>query len=871
MDPLARPDATQPSATDLAEELLGRCLQHPPERWRQALDAVCAAHPEAAPAVRARFAAIEDLGFEAPAARTSMVAWGAEDPDLMRDLAAALECDQAALDGARADAAGATLTGRVLDGRYRLERRLGGGGMGAVYAGTDLELERAVAVKVLHPALFDDAASQQRFEREAELLAQLSHPHVVRLYDRGRGADGERFSVMELLRGAPLDALLAASASRGAPGIDPTVAEELLGASMAERSPLRLGVAWIADVAAGLGAAHAAGVLHRDLKPSNIFIRTDGTAVLVDFGIAARRDQAALTAPDHVVGTPSYMAPEQAAGQARGATLDVYGLTACLYNVITHRSPFEGTVLEVLEALRHATPARAAQIVPGLARDLGAVVEHGMEREPRHRYPTVAALERDLRAFLDHRPVTARPLTPVQRGWRRLGRVRSKGAIAVAGIATAALVAIGVGAVLDQRVAARQARVAEHFRHLPPALALQGSPVQRTAPAWRARRAPHVERLGQILALDPAQPHARVLRAALRLDDGQREAAAADLAALADHNGSAFFAAAAAQLRDAGTRPPHLDALAVAGTSATEQYAEALFKLRGRRPEQRAAALQALRTAATADQHAAELALLYAEDEAERLQRAEELERALGGTTARTCYARGLAHLRLRHLPEAAEAFRASAQLCERQYNAHHNLGVTYRFMGRWDEAAAALDRARAYWPENWRTPHVLSQVAQARGDFAAALALAAELPDDTPAAAVTRLERMAVVRIQEALAARRGRDGEQARALATAALEYLRTATQAAPRRRDLRLRLRRNAEVARHLAEDGSVDDAFLSYSGSLVDGPGSAAEISIRSADVWNNLAELLPSDPSPEALDTVRLLFRRRAEELAAPRK
>src|SRR5690606_29711279 len=177
------------------------------------------------------------------------------------------------------------------------------------------------------------------------------------------------------------------------------------------------------DVAAGLGAAHAQGVYHRDVKPSNILIPTDLRAVLLDFGIAARAGDPSLTAGETALGTPCYMAPEQATGgQRSAATIDVYGLSATLYHLLTGKAPFDGDAAQVVARLQREDPLPPHVVRPDLPRDLAAIVEKGMAREPRHRYATIRELEADLRAFLAHRPVSARPLSRIARAVRRSRR-----------------------------------------------------------------------------------------------------------------------------------------------------------------------------------------------------------------------------------------------------------------------------------------------------------------------------------------------------------------------------------------------------------------------------------------------------------------
>ncbi|MBL8756036.1 MAG: serine/threonine protein kinase, partial [Planctomycetes bacterium] len=297
----------------------------------------------------------------------------------------------------------------LLAGRYRLLEPIGRGACGVVHRARDERLQRDVAVKLLHQGTFPGGEAEARFHREALALAAHEHPHIVRVHDQGRTDTGTTFLVTELLRGRSLHAMLEASIAALPHG--PSAAafaridwlQALLPTAKLEASWLRQVVAWIADLGDGLAAAHAQGICHRDVKPGNAFVTDDGRIVLLDFGIAARAGDASITHGHTVLGTPSYMAPEQADGR-RDATpaLDVYGLGATLYHLLTLTPPHAGDLGEVLAALRDRDPVPAAQVHPGLARDLQAILDHCLARDPRHRYPTMAALVADLRAFLAH-------------------------------------------------------------------------------------------------------------------------------------------------------------------------------------------------------------------------------------------------------------------------------------------------------------------------------------------------------------------------------------------------------------------------------------------------------------------------------------
>jgi len=258
-------------------------------------------------------------------------------------------------------------------GRYRIDEKLGQGGMGIVYAAEDLELGRRVALKVLPRAAVADADRRRRFLREARTAASVSHPNLAALFDVGE-ADGTVFLAMELIRGASLRATIEA-----APG----------GMPVAEAMGIAL------QIARGLGKAHAAGVVHRDLKPENVMMEVDGTAKVVDFGLAklaasesGSTDGGDLSTQDgKILGTPSYMAPEQAKGSRVGPTADVFSLGVVLYEMLTGVRPFVGTTLvDVLVSIARDRPAPPSKRSPRLPRELDRIVLRCLAKEPGARF-----------------------------------------------------------------------------------------------------------------------------------------------------------------------------------------------------------------------------------------------------------------------------------------------------------------------------------------------------------------------------------------------------------------------------------------------------------------------------------------------------
>ncbi|MPZ25349.1 MAG: protein kinase [Micromonosporaceae bacterium] len=256
--------------------------------------------------------------------------------------------------------------GVQLGGRYRLDERIGGGGMGEVWRGTDEVLGRTVAVKIMLPALLDEPGFAERFRAEARTMARLKHPGVVNVYDYSSDASAA-FLVMEYVEGDPLSRTLGR-----------------VGRLTAART-----MALIAQAADALEAAHAAGVVHRDVKPGNLMVRANGTLVLTDFGIS-RSEVAGITGTGTVLGTASYLSPEQAAGQVATAASDVYALGVVAYQCLAGRRPFEGeNPLEIaMKHVREPPPDLPGDIPPAV-RD---IVMRALAKDPANRWPSSAAL-----------------------------------------------------------------------------------------------------------------------------------------------------------------------------------------------------------------------------------------------------------------------------------------------------------------------------------------------------------------------------------------------------------------------------------------------------------------------------------------------
>jgi serine/threonine protein kinase len=275
---------------------------------------------------------------------------------------------------------------QTLDG-FEIVRELGRGGMGVVYEARHPDLDRSVALKVI---LKDDASedSLARFSREGELLARVRHPNVLRVHRLGECAKGP-YLVTELLKG-----------------------EELKDQALAGLEPQRA-AAVIRDVASGLDALHRKGIVHRDLKPGNVFIQLDGTPVLLDFGLARDLNVEKLSQTGTVLGTPAFMSPEQAGDGSTDSLdprTDVYGLGAVLFFLLARRPPFEGaTQINLITQVLKMEPRWPSADWPDTPRDLEAICQHAMAKNPTDRYPTARALGADLTRFLEGKPVNARP------------------------------------------------------------------------------------------------------------------------------------------------------------------------------------------------------------------------------------------------------------------------------------------------------------------------------------------------------------------------------------------------------------------------------------------------------------------------------
>jgi eukaryotic-like serine/threonine-protein kinase len=272
-----------------------------------------------------------------------------------------------------------SLIGAVLSGRYRLEAKLGSGGMSTVYLASDETLERRVAVKVMHREMSDQPDQLERFRREARAVAQLSHPNVVAVIDAGEDG-GHPYIVFEYVEGETLKQRI-----------------DRLG-----RLPVDEATAYAIEIGRGLAAAHARRMVHRDVKPQNVLIDPEGRAKVTDFGIARTLESDGLTKTGRVLGTTDYVSPEQAMGHGVDLRSDIYSLGVLLYEMLTGDVPFQAeTVVGV--AMKHVNEEMpdVQALRPEVSNALAAVIERATAKDPAKRYASMAAFLSDLEGALE--------------------------------------------------------------------------------------------------------------------------------------------------------------------------------------------------------------------------------------------------------------------------------------------------------------------------------------------------------------------------------------------------------------------------------------------------------------------------------------
>lgn len=323
----------------------------------------------------------------------------------------------------------------VSHGRYRLGAVLGEGGMAIVYEADDSNLKRTVALKQLRAGLDGDPEARRRFFAEAEILASLDHSGLISVHEAGVLAGSGAFYTMSKVRGKTLADLMAADLAAGL------------------RVALRL-VDVVQRAAETVGYAHGRGIIHLDLKPQNIMVDEDGAVLVMDWGIARRTSE--RSAPGVLLGTPSYMSPEAATGNATDPRSDVFGLGVILYQVLTGQRPFlRDSVAATIRAVQSFTPIEPRKLVRHVPRELSAICMKAIEKNPTARYATAREMAADLRDYRNFLPITAAQPTLRERAAKWMRRHPR----AVVGLATAAIAVLVFGSIRVYRVAAERAAV----------------------------------------------------------------------------------------------------------------------------------------------------------------------------------------------------------------------------------------------------------------------------------------------------------------------------------------------------------------------------------------------------------------------------
>jgi serine/threonine protein kinase len=360
-----------PDTDDLADAAIDDYLRRVDAGEDVDQDAFLAAHPEVAPALRSFF--MNEVLFR------RMLTNGPTASLVENPPAADPRAFAAAIGSAR-QLPWSKLPAQL--GRYRVEKLIGRGAMGTVYRAHDTQLDRPVALKIPHVPADASTSYRQRLLQEARAAAVLGHPHICRVYDVGE-IDGRDFIAMELIEGKPLS-------------------DYIRGGKLPS---LRSAALTVRKLAQALQSAHQQGVIHRDLKPGNVMVRRDGEPVLMDFGLAQRpatMGEERLTQDGTMIGSPAYMAPEQARvdGQAIGPTTDIYGLGVVFFELLTGRLPFTGSVLSILAKVLSEEPPSIPLLRPDCDRELARICKRMLAKAPEQRFGSMQEVAEALQAWL---------------------------------------------------------------------------------------------------------------------------------------------------------------------------------------------------------------------------------------------------------------------------------------------------------------------------------------------------------------------------------------------------------------------------------------------------------------------------------------
>jgi len=390
---------------------------------------------------------------DAPALASNLALPGVDDPTLdstlARDLPATAHAEpyQTTLKDA-GTAAAASLAGAMPN--YEILEQIGRGGMGVVYKARQIKLNRLVALKMILGGANAGADELQRFRTEAEVVAQIQHPNIVQIYEVGE-QDGRPYFSLEYVAGGTLASLM-----QGKP-LEPAAAAQL-----------------IRQLARAIQAAHQRGIIHRDLKPANVLMTPEGTPKITDFGLAKDLSDIGQTRTGAILGTPSYMAPEQALGKTKdlGPATDVYALGAILYQLLTGLAPFRAeSALRVLRLVEKEEPVPPRRLEAQVPRDLETICLKCLEKNPKRRYPSGEALAQELDRFLAGEPILARPTGPLERLAKWARRRPERAALLLVSIV--ATITIASLARLDWREKALISSLRDSSQATPPVAVLQ--------------------------------------------------------------------------------------------------------------------------------------------------------------------------------------------------------------------------------------------------------------------------------------------------------------------------------------------------------------------------------------------------------------